>query len=167
MVNMACGYSIGKKKFRDVEDDLKAIQHRCKSISCQSLKLAEADAAAYQQLIDAMGQPHETEEDKSTRQVNLTLAARSATAIPLELAALCIELIDLADDTCILGNRNLIGDAAGAGALARGVLRVCQLNIATNLPLVQDLAFIEAAQAQMDSAKASLSHSDKIVDRYL
>ena len=167
MVNMACGYSIGKKKFRNVEGDLKAIQHRCESISRHSLRLAGADAETYQQLADAMRQPRKTEQDKSIRQVALALAAKHATAIPMELADLCIELISLADDTCTLGNQNLIGDAAGGGSLARGVLRVCQLNIAANLPLLNDRAFAHLAQAQLDSAEYALSQSDKTVDRYL
>jgi formiminotetrahydrofolate cyclodeaminase len=167
MVNMACGYSIGKKKFRNVEGDLKAIQHRCDSISRHSLRLAAADAETYQQLADAMRQPRKTEKEKSIRQVAVALAAKTATAIPMELADLCIELIDLADDTCTLGNQNLIGDAAGGGSLARGVLRVCQLNIAANLPLLKDRDFAHLAQAQLDSAKHALSHSDKTVDRYL
>ena len=167
MVSMACGYSIGKKKFKNVEGDLRAIQHRCDSISCHSLRLAAADAEAYQQLADAMKQPRKTEKDKLIRQVALALAAKNATVIPMELANLCIELIDLADATCTLGNQNLIGDAAGGGSLARGVLRVCQLNITANLPLLEDRAFAQLAQAQLDSSKHALSHSDKTVDRYL
>ena len=94
-------------------------------------------------------------------------AARSATAIPLELAVLCAELIDLADTTCRIGNPNLVGDAAGGGSLARGALRICQLNVASNISVVNDDEFMERTQTRMDAAAGALEQADATVNRHL
>lgn len=167
MVKMACGYSIGKKKYADVEDDLLAIIGRCEAIGERSVALADEDATAYAGLAAAMKLPRKSPEAKAARRTALAGAARAATVVPLELAELCAELIDLAEETCRIGNPNLVGDAAGGGSLARGALRICQLNVAANSGLITDDYFVEDTGSRMESAAAGLSRADATVDRHL
>ncbi len=167
MVKMACGYSIGKKKYAEVESELVAIVDRCEAISERALALADADAVAYAGFAAAMNLPRKSPEEKTARRAALAEAARSATAIPLELAELCAELIELADKTCRIGNPNLVGDAAGCGSLARGALRICQLNVGSNVAVIDDNDFVERTRTRMDAAAGALERSDGTVDRYL
>ena len=166
-MKMACGYSIGKKKYAAVEADLVAIVERCEGISERALTLADADAEAYGGFAAAMKMPRGSDEEKTARRTALAEAARGATAIPLELTELCAELVDLADETCRIGNPNLVGDAAGGGSLARGALRICQLNVASNIPLIRDEAFVESTRIRMDAAAHALERSDATVDSHL
>ena len=167
MVKMACGYSIGKKKYAEVESELIAIVDRCEAVSERALDLADADARAYGGFAAAMKLPRKLPEEKTARQAALAESAQSATAIPLELMELCVELIDLADETCRIGNPNLVGDAAGGGSLARGALRICQLNVASNISMIDDDDFVERTRIRMDAAARVLDRSDATVDRYL
>jgi formiminotetrahydrofolate cyclodeaminase len=167
MVKMACGYSIGKKKYAEVESELIAVVERCEAISKRALGLADADAVAYGEFARAMKLPRKSLEEKAVRRAALAEAARSATAIPLELTEICVELIDLADETCRIGNPNLVGDAAGGGSLARGALRICQLNVASNSSMIDDDEFVERTGTRMDAAARVLDRSDATVDRYL
>ncbi len=167
MVKMACGYSIGKKKYAEVESELIAIVDRCEAVSERALAQADADAVAYGGFAAAMKMPRKSPEDKTARREALAEAARSATVIPLELTELCVELIDLADKTCRIGNPNLVGDAAGGGSLARGALRICQLNVASNISMIDDDEFVERTRTRMDAAARAVERSDATVDRYL
>ena len=167
MVRMACGYSIGKMKYAEVESELIAIVERCGSISARALALADADTEAYGAFAEAMKLPRKGPKEKAARRAAMAEAARSATAIPLELAVLCAELIDLADTTCRIGNPNLVGDAAGGGSLARGALRICQLNVASNISVVNDDEFMERTQTRMDAAAGALEQADATVNRHL
>ncbi|HJO06814.1 MAG TPA: cyclodeaminase/cyclohydrolase family protein, partial [Chloroflexota bacterium] len=71
------------------------------------------------------------------------------------------------EQTCCIGNPNLVGDAAGGGSLARGALRICQLNIAANVGMIVDDAFVQDTESRLAAAAKSLCQADITVDRHL
>ena len=167
MIQMAGGYSIGKKKYAAVEADLVAIVARCEAIAARAVDLAAEDATAYAGFAAAMKLPRKSPEEKTARRAALAEAARAATVVPLELAELCAEVVALGDQTCRIGNPNLVGDAAGGGSLARGALRICQLNIAANVGIIVDDAFVADTESRLAAAAKALRQADSTVDRHL
>jgi len=167
MVEMACAFSLGRKRYREVEAELRQLSGRCREIRARALELAEADAGAYATLARALQMSRDTEAQSGARRAAVATAAREATLVPLELAELCAELIRLSDECASKGNPNLIGDAAGAAAMARGAARVCQLNVKANLQAAGDQSFTEAVEQRMRAASASLALADRVVEKYL
>lgn len=167
MIQMAGGYSIGKRKYADVQEDLVAIVARCEAIATRGVALAAEDATAYAGFATAMKLPRKSPEEKAARSAALAEAARAATVVPLDLAELCAEVVALGEQTCRIGNPNLVGDAAGGGSLARGALRICQLNIAANVGMIVDDAFVQDTESRLAAAAKSLRQADITVDRHL
>ena len=123
--------------------------------------------AVYAGFAAAMKLPRKSPEEKTARRAALAEAARAATVVPLELAELCAEVVALGDQTCRIGNPNLVGDAAGGGSLARGALRICQLNIAANVGIIVDDAFVADTESRLAAAAKALRQADSTVDRHL
>ena len=62
--NMVANFTIGKKKYADVEEELKELREKAYCIQRELLDLVEKDAEAFEPLAKAYGLPSATEEEK-------------------------------------------------------------------------------------------------------
>jgi methenyltetrahydrofolate cyclohydrolase len=90
--------------------------------------LADADAAAYGQVLAAYRMPA----DDPDRPARLVYALRVATDIPRKVATAAREVALLADELAENGNRNLVGDARVAAMLARAAAEAADELVAIN-----------------------------------
>ena len=167
MIEMACGFAIGKKRYASAEEELRAASDRCREIRIRATELAELDAVVYQRLAEAFKRPRHSDLERESRTAAISDAAKAAAAVPLELADLCCELIDLGTVVAANGNPNLIGDSAGGVGLASGALRVCRLNIKSNVSLIDDDDFVASAERRSAKAARFLEAADRAIEGYL
>src|SRR5215212_6375936 len=67
MVEMACNLTVGREKFRDVEEDLKVVLARAGELREQLLAAVDEDTEAYNEVSQAYKLPKESEADKAAR----------------------------------------------------------------------------------------------------
>ena len=101
---------------------MERVIERCDAIRASALELAEADAEAYGEVMAAFGLPRGSDDERSSAaRVNCGRLLRQASRVPLRVAAAASEVIELAAETAVKGNPNVISDAgAGSGAGADG-----------------------------------------------
>lgn len=150
LVSMVCNLTIGKKKYADVEEEIKAILEQSETLRREFLNLLEADVAAYTKVSEAMKMPRETEEQKVVREEALDKALKEATEVPLRVAEACVKVIDLCRPVAEKGNVNAVSDAGVAVVMAEAGLRSAALNVLINLGWLKDEAFKKEAQARLD-----------------
>lgn len=167
IIEMACSFAIGKKNFAGSEEQLQRTSRRCKDIRARATILADLDGDAYGKVMSAFDLPKDSSEQRASRKRAISTAAEAATLVPLELAQLCEELVRLGSVAAEVGNPNLIGDAAGGAALARGAARVCELNVKANLGFVDDVEFIASARKRLAEAGGALESGDALVEKHL
>lgn len=129
--------------------------------------LADHDGLVYGKVVEAFGLPTDSRRNREIRQQALSCAAEGAALIPLELAELCDELTGLGRSTASLGDPNLIADAVGGVALGRGAARVCELNIKSNLVLVNNEEFVASVRQRLMRVRGALESADALVEQYL
>jgi formiminotetrahydrofolate cyclodeaminase len=102
------------------------------------LELAQADAEAYQSVLEAYRLPRETPADKAQRRAAVDEALQRAASVPLEVAGLAREVLELA--TCLEreGYRPAVTDARVAAALARASLEGALANVTVNLESMRE-----------------------------
>jgi len=112
------------------------------------LKMVDADTRAFNAIMQAMGMPKSTDEEKTVRSRALRDATRQAIEIPfrvMELAAESMETIKAMAET---GNPNSVSDA-GVGALcARSAVMGAFLNVRINTAGFEDTDFVNAIMAK-------------------
>lgn len=167
LIEMACGFALGRKRYAQAQADLLRITERCQAIRRRALELARLDVAAFAEVGCALKLPKSTDQERETRRLAVSTAAMAATEAPLQIADLCRETAGLAGEAAAKGNPNLVDDAAGGAALARGAARICQLNVNANLALISEQDFINQARGRITRAAAVLQEADAVVDRYL
>ncbi len=167
LVAMTARLTVGRRRYRDVEDDMQRITSRADEIRAEALGLIQADADAYRAVSQAFGLARETDEQKQVRAERLSIAAESASRVPLRVGDLAAEVIALATEAVAKGNRNVISDAGAAATLARSAIRISEMNVAANLPLVLDADMRRGFAGRVDDLRERLATADAAVDRVL
>ena len=150
LVSMVCNLTVGKKKYADVEEEIKAILEQSEALRKELMELLEADVAAYSEVAKAMKMPRETEEQKAARAEALQKALKHATEVPLQVAEACVKVMELCRPVAEKGNVNAVSDAGVGVVLAEAGLRSAALNVLINLGWIKDEAFVAEKRAQLD-----------------
>lgn len=113
---------------------------RLASATSQSelMALAEADAAAYDAVIQARRLPRENERDREIRTAQVDAATREATRVPLETARQAAAILDIATRLVPIGNRNAISDVGVGALLAATAVRGATHNVLINVPYLPE-----------------------------
>jgi glutamate formiminotransferase/formiminotetrahydrofolate cyclodeaminase len=144
LVAMVGRLTIGKKKYADVEPNMRQIVDRAETLRQELDASVQHDADAFEAVMAAMRLPRETESERQARDSAIRQATLHATEVPLGVAERACEALELAADVAQLGNTNAASDAGSAGALARASLRGASLNVLINTASLEDTARGEA-----------------------
>jgi formiminotetrahydrofolate cyclodeaminase len=154
LVSMVCNLTIGKKKYADVEGEMKEVLHKAEALRHKLTGMIEDDVKAFDQVMAAYGMAKETDAEKATRDKAIQAALKQATEVPLRCCHAAREVIDLAAIASEKGNLNVISDA-GVGVLAAyAALRSAALNVFTNAKIITDKAFAEAKVKELEKLLA-------------
>jgi formiminotetrahydrofolate cyclodeaminase len=154
LVGMVCNLTIGKKKYADVEGEMKDVLAKTEALRMQLTGMIQDDVKAFDAVMGAYGMPKETEADKAARDKAIQAALKLATDVPLACARAAREVIDLAAIASDKGNLNVISDA-GVGVLAGyAALRSAALNVFTNARMITDKTFAEAKLRELNELLA-------------
>ena len=154
LVSMVCNLTIGKKKYADVEGEMKEVLHKAEALRHKLTGMIEDDVKAFDQVMAAYGMAKETDAEKAARDKAIQAALKQATEVPLRCCHAAREVIELAAIASEKGNLNVISDA-GVGVLAAyAALRSAALNVFTNAKIITDKAFAEAKVKELEKLLA-------------
>lgn len=154
LVSMVCNLTIGKKKYADVEGEMKDVLAKTEALRKKLTGMIQDDVKAFDAVMGAYGMPKETDADKAARDKAIQAALKLATDVPLACARAAREVIDLAAIASDKGNLNVISDA-GVGVLAGyAALRSAALNVFTNARMITDKTFAEAKLKELNELLA-------------
>lgn len=154
LVSMVCNLTIGKKKYAEVEGDMKAVLAKSETLRRELIGMIEDDVKAFDAVMGAYGMPKETDADKAARDQAIQAALKMATDVPLACARAARQVIDIAATASDKGNLNVISDA-GVGVLAGyAALRSAALNVFTNARMITDKTFAEAKLKELNQLLA-------------
>jgi len=135
---MAANFTVGKKKFADVQADIERILAILDEQQQVLLDLADADADAYSKVGAAYGMPRDTEEEKRARQQAIQEALMAAAEVPMGVVEACAAVTAVLPELADKCNPNLISDVGVGAELGLAALRAAQLNVEVNLAFIKD-----------------------------
>ncbi|MDF2675485.1 MAG: Formiminotransferase-cyclodeaminase [Clostridiales bacterium] len=136
--SMVGNLTLGKKKYADVEEDIKELLVKSEDVIDKLKKLVLKDAEVFYPLSKAYGLPKETEEEKEAKEAALQHALIAATMVPLEIAKYCLEAIDLHEEYAKKGTRIAISDVGVGVAFCKAALQGAKLNVLINTKIMKD-----------------------------
>ena len=153
LTSMVCNLTIGKKKYADVDNDLKKVLARAEDLRGQFTVLIDKDTAAFNKVMEAFGLPKETDPQKALRAAAIREATKEATLIPLEVMKHCIDALALAQEVASKGNSNSISDAGVSALLLHAACEGAALNVKINLNALDDPEFVGWKADEVESLR--------------
>ena len=138
LVLMVVRLTIGKKKYVEVEDEMRSIEQQAVRLAEELTQAVAEDSSAFQAVMEAFRMPKETQGEKTRRLDSIQAATLYAAQVPLGVARKSLELLEITQKLVLHGNLNAISDAGSAAALAGAALSGAALNVRINAPGLDD-----------------------------
>lgn len=133
LATMVANLTLGKKKYAAVADEMSALQRESEALRVRLLGLARRDSEAFDAVLRARRLPENSDGERTARELAMADADVEASRVPLETAAACLEVLDLATRAARAGNPNAVTDAGVAGLLATAAAEGALWNVQINL----------------------------------
>ena len=142
--------TVGKKKYADVEEDVRRLMERSQALRIRFLELVDADAEAFAPLAKAYGIP---KEDPHRSQI-MEEALRTACSVPMDIMRACAEAIDIIGEFAAKGSKLAISDAGCGAILCKAAMQAASLNVFINTKSMQDRDFAASLEEETDALLA-------------
>lgn len=153
LVSMVCNLSIGKKRFKDVENELKEVLSETMTLKRELFDLSKKDIQAFNEVMIALKMP-----DGEGKKENIQKAYEKAAIIPLEVAKRCLAVMELAQITAVKGNQNAVTDSGVAALMAHAGFKGAILNVKVNLISIEDEHFNNEKKAEIEDLEIKAEH---------
>ncbi|MBU4362483.1 cyclodeaminase/cyclohydrolase family protein [bacterium] len=138
LISMVGNLTIGKKKYEDVEEDIKKIISSSEKLRYELSQLIEEDVKVFNNFMATYKMPKETEDEKKIRAEKIQESLIKAAKVPLKVAYKCLDILSLSKEVAEKGNINVVSDAGVAVLMAEAALESAILNVKINLRMIKD-----------------------------
>lgn len=143
LISMVGNLTIGKKKYAEVEAEMKNVINESEKLRGKLATLIDKDTDAFNLVMAAFSMPKETDDQKTARAAAIESATKEATMVPLEVMHVCLDAVTLSEAVARKGNTNALSDAGVSALLLRAGCRGAYYNVKINLSSLKDPTFVE------------------------
>ena len=143
---MVGSLTLGKKKYRDVEEEIQALMEQAEALRMRLLSFADADEEAFLPLAAAYSIP---KEDPSRKEV-MEAALKTASETPLALMHACCEGLTMVSEFAKKGSALAVSDAGCGAACLKAALQSASFNVYINIDAMEDKDAAEAFRREAD-----------------
>jgi len=169
--SMVCNLTIGKEKYKDVEDEIKEVLAKSEKLRKRLTELIDEDTEAFNDVMKAFKMSKDTEEQIEKRKQAIQKGYKTAAVVPFETAKTCEKILDVAMIVAKKGNTNSITDAAVSALMAKAGVESAILNVKINLGSIKDSAFVGKMLSELENLQHNTTTKAteimKIVERSL
>jgi formiminotetrahydrofolate cyclodeaminase len=148
---MVCNLTIGKKKYGEVEDEMKRILAQAEALRGQFETLVDTDTVAFNKVMEAYALPKDSDAQKTLRIAAIRAATKEATLVPLEVMKHCIDALALTQNVAAKGNGNSVSDAGVSALMLHAACESAALNVRINLNGLDDGEFVGWKKDELES----------------
>ncbi len=166
LTEMVAGLTIGKKKYAEVEEQMKQLVKRVQEIRQQLILDVDRDSEAYNVVFAAFQMPKETDEQKAARSAQIQEATKIAANVPMEVARRVYSLLSDIEEVVSNGNQNAVTDGCVAMMSARNAIIGALFNVRINLTSIKDEQFVADMTAEADRLEREVIEREAKVIEY-
>lgn len=166
LTEMVAGLTIGKKKYAEVEEQMKQLVERVQQIRQQLILDIDRDSEAYNVVFAAFQMPKETDEEKAARSAQIQEATKIAANVPMEVARRVYSLLSDIEEVVSNGNQNAVTDGCVAMMSARNAIIGALFNVRINLTSIKDEQYVADMTAEADRLEREVIEREAKVIEY-
>jgi Methenyl tetrahydrofolate cyclohydrolase len=146
--SMVGNLTVGKKKYADVEDDIKAAMATADDIRAELLHLIDQDAVVFEPLSKAYGLPKDTPEQQAEKARIMEACLRDACSVPMDIMRTACRAIDLHVEFGAKGSALAISDVGVGVVCCKAALQGASLNVFINTKSMTDREYAAKIEAE-------------------
>ena len=147
LCSMVGNFTVGKKKYAAVEEDVKAMLVKAADLRTRLLELVDLDAEAFEPLSRAYVIP----KDDPARAEVLEKAALDACAAPIEMVKCCAEAVGLLEEMHQKGSVMLVSDIGCGAVLCRAAMEAAAMNVFINTKTLRNSDAAAKIEREVDA----------------
>ena len=164
LTEMVAGLTIGKKKYAEVEEEMKEAVEPMKAVCAQLLDDIKRDSESFDQYMQALTLPKETEEEKAARTEAMQNGLKAAVEVPLSVAKAACGILPYAETMVVKGNKTAVTDALVATMMARTAVLGAGFNVKINLESIKDQEYVDRIGKEVaELEKQAIEQEKKIL----
>jgi formiminotetrahydrofolate cyclodeaminase len=141
LTSMVASLTIGKKKYADVEEEMKAVLQRSEELRRTFTALVDQDTDAFNKVMEAFSLPKDNDDQKALRTAAIQSATKDAVLVPLRVMKHVIDALALAQVVAEKGNANSASDAGVSALMLQACCEGAGMNVRINLNSITDAEF--------------------------
>lgn len=161
LAQMVAELTVNKKGYEDAEVKMKELASKAESIRNQLLDDIKRDSESFNKYMEALKLPKETDEEKLRRTNMMQEGLKEAAIVPFEVASLAYEIMPLAEEAVISGNKNAVTDGLVSAMMARTAVLSALLNTRINLGSIKDEAFVKEYSEKVEKLEKQTIEFEK------
>ncbi len=135
---MVTNLTIGKKKYADVEEEVRKIRDELAALQDDLVLLTDRDAAAFEPLSKAYGLPKETEEQREEKERIMEQALLTASEVPMKIMETTLKVMHQLRILGEKGSRLAVSDVGVGLLFAQAALEGASLNVFINTKMMKN-----------------------------
>lgn len=159
---MVANLTVGKKKYAEVEPEVKEHLEKMVKLQAEFTALADDDAKVFAPLAKAYSLPSETEEQKAYKAEVMETNLLAASAVPLQIMEKSMQMLTILDRLADIGSRMAVSDVGVAVQSTRAALLGAAMNVYINTKSMKDR---NKAEELNNSANKMIVEGSRQADR--
>ena len=162
---MVCSLTIGKKKYAEFEETVKAAQAKATDLKVRFVDVMDRDTEAFNVVSAAFGMPKATDEEKAARSAAIQKGLEGCTKTPFEMMELAVETLELTASILGKSNDSAASDLGVSALSLRAAIQGAWLNVLINIGSLKNKELAEDYRAKGEALLArALPLADQIYE---
>jgi formiminotetrahydrofolate cyclodeaminase len=140
----------GREKYSEVEREVRDALNDLQPLRARLEVAAHDDASSFAAVMEARRMPQTTEDEKLARLSEIEAALKGAATVPLEVAGVSVQVLELLETLAEIGNPNALSDAATGAQLALAAVASARYNVLVNTAGIEDEEFTQEHRSRAD-----------------
>ncbi|MGN0373201.1 MAG: cyclodeaminase/cyclohydrolase family protein [Enterocloster sp.] len=165
---MVANLTVGKKKYAQYEEEMKALLARMEELQSQFVGLADRDEEVFAPLARCYSLPSATEEEKAYKEKVMEERLLDASCVPLEIMEKSVEMLDILDVLAEKGSRLAVSDVGVGVQFIRTALLGAVMNVYINTKSMKNREKAEEINGRAEQLTADgTARADAIYEKVL
>ena len=166
LASMVGNLTLGKKKYIDVQEDIKILQEKTKVLTDELMNLIDEDAKVFLPLSKAYSLPSTTEEEKIYKDQIMEEALNIASSVPVKIMEKSHQMLLLLDEYADKGSKIAISDVAVSAVMLKAAISGASVNVYINTKMMKDRTVADKLNSYCDELiQKGTKLADEIFER--
>ncbi len=161
LVSMVASLTVNNQKYKGVSRQMEELIDTSSGLIDFFIRQMDADAQAFDKVIEAYKMPKSTQQEKSVRSEIIQQRLKTAAEVPMAVAVKALEAMDMIGAAIEKGNSQAVTDGAVSAMMARTAVLSALYNVEINLASIKDNGYREEMKGRLGELREKAAAREK------